>query len=308
LDVYFGRKEHNYYLPPAESTIITSFKPKQGQRLYPSFQFAVTYTPVEDHILRVSYARANKSPSMVDSFYSAPSQISLVAGNNAVDLLTLDTVELGYRTRFNRQIDMSVEVFGNYARDFGNSFIKGFDTDGRIIVQYDNISLKAWQLGVTISSGFTTPRFQGRVFATVQQTRLEDLDPNTFRTYDPTYINRENLINAKHEGTPDIFGGFYLNYQPVEAWNINVNAYYFSRHTQIHGDLPVGNIFNMDYTISGRVDIQQSFLLNVKVSYNFWNGLTAFVNVRNLFNINQAQFAWGDANHILCFIGLEYEL
>jgi iron complex outermembrane receptor protein len=310
LDVYFDRTEHNYY-PSASAEMNPTTK--HGQPLYPSFQFAVTYTPAEDHILRAAYGRANKSPCMIDSFYLNNSSATFFGGNNAVDLLTVDTVELGYRTRISQQIDLSVEVFGNYGRDFDILLYKG-SHGSKYYLQYDNIYLKAWQLGATVTAGFTTKRLQGRLSVTVQQTRLEDLDPNIYRLYDVTYIpldpeNKKNLTNKWHEGTPDVFGGFYLNYQPLESLNLNLNAYFFSRHTQTHSKLLKVSFFNIDYSWDkNEVDIQQSFLLNVKVSYNFWNGLTAFINIRNLFNINQAQFAWGDANHILCLIGLHYEL
>jgi iron complex outermembrane receptor protein len=311
LDVYFDRTENNYY--PSSATPGISPEPKHGQTLYPSFQFAVTYTPAEDHILRATYGRANKSPTMVGSFLYLKGPTLLARGNNASDLVLIDTLELGYRTRITHQIDMSVEVFGNYARDFESTFIQGRDKNNLFIIQLKNISLKAWQLGATVSAGYTGHRLQGRLFVTVQQTRLENLDPNMYRLYDIMYIaldpgNKKNLINARHEGTPDLYGGFYVNYLPIEKLNINLNAYYLSRHTQIHDDLPSGIFPTYSEALSGRVPIEHSFLLNAKVSYNFWNGLSASINVRNLFNINQAQFAWGDANHILCFIGLQYDL
>ncbi len=68
LDVYFDRTEHNYF--PMTDTGITGPITKRGQTLYPSFQFAVTYTPTDDHILRASYSRASISPCMMDSFYN----------------------------------------------------------------------------------------------------------------------------------------------------------------------------------------------------------------------------------------------
>jgi iron complex outermembrane receptor protein len=307
LDVYFDRTEHNYY--PLADTGITGPITKRGQTLYPSFQFAVTYTPTEDHILRVSYSRASVSPCMMDSFYNDVTFPSLSRlGNNALNLPTLDTVELGYRTRFSQQIDMSIEVFGAYARDFRDMFFHYLDIASfKAVLQFDNLDIRAYQLGSTVSLGFTTRRFNGKVFATLQQTWLMDYVPGIWRVYDLINpLDSSNQKDTQHLGTPDLFGGFYLNYHPIDKLNINLNAYFFSRHTQIRGDIVVGGLEDHFYT-SGRVDIQQSFLLNAKVSYNFWNGLAAFVNVRNLFNINQAQFAWGDANHTLCFIGLQFE-
>jgi hypothetical protein len=237
-------------------------------------------------------------------------------GNNAINLLTLDTVELGYRTRFNQQTDMSIEVFGTYARDFRDLYIHAFDTTrSAFIMQFDNLDTKAYQLGATASLGFSISRVHARVFVTVQQTMIKDHDPNLWHFWDivnnsagynPLDPHNQNRT-GDHAGTPDLYGGFYLNYQPAGKWNINVNAYYFSRHTQIRGDFTSGDFTNYTYS-SGEFDIKQSFLLNTKVSYNFWGGLTAFINLRNLFNINQEQFAWGDHNHILCFIGLQFEI
>ncbi len=231
-------------------------------------------------------------------------------GNNALNLLTLDTVELGYRTRFTQQIDMSIEVFGTKARNFRDIFLHTFYQDNfQYIMQFDNLDTQAYQLGSTVSFSFTAHRLNGKVFATVQQTWLKDTPKNLWRLWEfNNPLDPRNQTDTNHVGTPDVYGGFYLNYQPLDKLNVNVNAYYFSSHTQIRGDITIGGL-NGDATYtSGHFDIQQNFLLNVKVSYNFWNGLAAFVNLRNLFNINQEQFAWGDANHILCFVGLQFEI
>jgi Outer membrane receptor proteins, mostly Fe transport len=304
LDMYFDRTEDNYYEIGSSSPTT-----RHGRRFYPAYQVAVTYTPADNHILRASFARASKSPSMVESFYNdMPLSVGGMKGNNSLNLLTFDTVELGYRTRFNQQMDLSIEVFGTHAFDFSNMYYHAIDFSQnpiKIIFQYDNLNLEAWQLGSTISVGYTSHRFQGRVFATVQQTRLDHLARNIFHIFDISYnpLDPKNQIDTPHVGSPDVFGGFYLNYQPADKWNINLNAYFFTQRTQIHNDLPT----TPDYT-PAQADIQQSFLLNAKVSYNVWNGLMVYVNVRNLFNINQNQFIWGDANHILCFIGLQYDL
>jgi iron complex outermembrane receptor protein len=316
LDVYFDRTEDTYYPMKLEGT--SSPETKKGKILYPSFQFAVTYTPTEDHLLRASYARASTSPCIMDSFYHDITKnfiqfgslyLDLIRlGNKSLNLITLDTVELGYRTRISQQTDMSIEIFGTYARDFRDIFLHTVDlSNHRFVMQYDNLDTKAYQLGSTVSLGFTTRRFNGRVFATLQHTVIKDHAPDIYHLWDISYnpLDPKNQIDKDHVATPDLYGGFFLNYQPADTWNINLNAYYFTRHTQIRADFIRGD--NMTSYPSGDFDVQQSFLLNLKVSYNFWNGLSAFVNVRNLFNINQPQFAWGDANHILCFIGLQFE-
>jgi iron complex outermembrane receptor protein len=308
LDVYFDRTEKRYY-PFNQTDPIT----KHGRLVYPSYQFAITYTPADDHILRVTYGHASRSPSLLDSFFNGPPNPNYlngqIRGNNALNLLTFDTLELGYRTRFTPQTDMSIEVFGTYAHDFSNLYLHTIVPS--IILEYDNLNLKEWQVGATVSVGFTVARVQGRVFATVQHTRLEGLAPdisNALLVFNTSYNPQDpkNQKNTNHEATPDLFGGFYLNIQPLDKLNLNVNGYYLSRRTQINTEIPTQN--PSEPSISGRIDIQQSFLLNTKVSYNFWNGLTAFINMRNLFNINKPEFAWGDPNHFLCFIGLQYDL
>jgi Outer membrane receptor proteins, mostly Fe transport len=305
LDLYSDRTEYNYY--PFGAADIFDPQTKHGQLLYVSYQFAVTYTPVENHILRASYARANKSPSMMETFFSEPSMQA--SGNRALNLVTFDTVELGYRNRVNQQIDMSLDLFGTYARDFSEVRLHGLDVANfKAIVIYDNFELKAYQVGVTASFGYTARYFQGRLFATVQQTFLQNL--KIFRSFDFSILQGTppKGVDEPHVGTPDVYGGFYLNYQPIDPLNINFNAYYFSRHTQVHSDIPEGILLANPVRLSGQMDIQQSFILNVKVSYNFWKGLAAFINVRNALNINQPQFIWGDPNHVLIFAGLQYEL
>ncbi len=188
LDTYFDRTEDSYYeMEPIDNTNPVT---KHGQMVWPSFQFAITYTPADDHILRVSYARASKSPTMLESFYGGPPLCVLgmcasFHGNNALDLVTMDTVEIGYRTRFSQKIEVSIEVFGTKARNFSNLFYHFTDSDPSrgIIFQYDNLDLEAWQLGSTVSLSYTSQRFQGRVFATVQQTQLEHQTPNLMEAF-----------------------------------------------------------------------------------------------------------------------------
>ncbi len=181
---------------------------------------------------------------MTEAYYNDP-RIQM-NGNRALDLLTLDTVEIGYRNRLNKTADVSVEVFGTYERDFTNSFIHGFDLgNNKAITLYDNYDLKVYQLGATASLDFTTHRLQGRIFATVQQTFIKDFDAHIFRLWDIASLFGTNntRVNEMHVGTPDIYAGLYLNYQPIDPLNINVNAYFFSRCTQIHTDIPLGNVF-----------------------------------------------------------------
>jgi Outer membrane receptor proteins, mostly Fe transport len=305
LDIYFDRTEDHYY--PVGATDYDSPETKNGKMVYPSFEFAVTYMPADNHLLRASYGHANRSPTVFNAYLNEPGMGT--TGNKALDLMTVDTVELGYRSHLAKQVEFSFEIFGTYARDFSTTYNHGEDTSDlsniKLINLADNFDLKVYQVGSTASLGFTSHHFQGHLFATIQQTFIRDFNNSVLGF---AILGSIKKVDEMHLGTPDVFGGLYLNYQPLDPLNINVNVYYLSRCTLIHSDIPMGNVLAPSSpSLSGSVSIQESFILNAKVSYDFWKGLAAYVNVRNALNINQAQFIWGDPNHVLVFLGLQYE-
>lgn len=306
LDYYPNRTEDQYY-PIGQMNPVR----KEGKSLYLSFQFASTFKFNDDNLIRAGYSRSISGPFLLDTYineYYRPPVVKL--GNRAVDLLTMDMVELGYRARFLKNVDFSLEVFGSYTRDFPEIYLHVTDLDHyRIIYQFDNLDDQVYQMGATASVGVATASVQARAFFTLQETRIYNHAPYTFHLFDFTYNprNPENQVDLVHKGTPDFFGGFYLDFRPIEQLKLNLNAYYFSRHTQIRHDYVKGMFYDAEYR-PAEFPVQASFLLNLKVGYQVFEYLTVFVNARNVLNLNQRQFFWGDVNHAVYMIGMDFAL
>ena len=124
-------------------------------KVYPSYQFAVTVKPHRHHLLRVLFARANRSPFIADTYlnyrgnpvmnYGAVKKqkglealAQMVAlspvpvqdeenvvfqnysGNPDLSLLRSHQAELGYRMTPVKQFALDLEVFGSYTTGFAD--------------------------------------------------------------------------------------------------------------------------------------------------------------------------------------------
>ena len=125
-------------------------------------------------------------------------------------------------------------------------------------------------------------KFQLKPFFTYQKTNVED-QPSGLNVpeVNPVY-NIVNTVDEEHLSTPNFYGGFYLNWTPIEKLNVNCSPYFMSSYSMYHA-----NDLISDTTI-GQVD--GTFLLNAKVSYKVLDDLRIYVNARNLFSGEQSQF------------------
>lgn len=116
---------------------------------------------------------------------------------------------------------------------------------------------------------------------------LQQLADNGKVNYDGRYENKE----ITHKATPAFFGGFSVNYTPIEKLNIYASGNFYSKQT---------------YTTSnGTFIADPKFILNCKLSYKVWKDNAVFFNARNLLNDNKQEFAWTDETKGCYLIGLD---
>lgn len=105
--------------------------------------------------------------------------------------------------------------------------------------------------------------------------------------YDGRYEKKE----IEHKATPAFFGGFSVNYTPIEKLNIYASGNFYSKQT---------------YTTSnGTFEADPKFILNCKVSYKVWKDNAVFFNARNLLNDKKQEFAWTDETRGCYLVGLD---
>lgn len=106
-----------------------------------------------------------------------------------------------------------------------------------------------------------------------------------------SYDNRYKKATVKHKSTPSFYGGFSVNYVPIDKLNVYASGYYYSKQTFTNSN--------------GTFDIDQKFTLNCKVSYKVWKDNAVFVNARNVFGSDKQEFAWMDETKGCYLVGLD---
>jgi iron complex outermembrane receptor protein len=147
-------------------------------------------------------------------------------------------------------------------------------------------------------------KLQFKPFITLQKTETEDL-PSLY--VDPSLGIPVTYSNSEHLHTPGSFGGFYFNYGATNKLNINLNGYYFGKHTNYDASFDAGNP-DTDPEQYKQGQISGKFLLNVKVSYEVINGLNVFVGGRNLLGSSSREFYGSEQTKGLFLAGLSYKM
>lgn len=303
---------------------------------YLSYQFSGTYNINSKNLVRLVYGRANQSPLITKSYinqvvYRLPAVFNdqvipgnfvdiQVFGNTSLKMQSTDMVELGYRSKLGNNIQLDVELFTAKERNYSGVVaskeymqIKGAqDTAYVIPLEFRNTTLKARETGATVSVSYTKKNFQIQPFVTAQTTTLYDFSDfdNTADImgspfFDPKVNNMFSGMGSKmkHVGTPSLYGGANINFQPNPKWNINLNSYFYTSHTfymRIYTEFRDG--------IRGIDHLNGKLLLNAKLSYSPVKTLTLFATVKNLTNNQSREFYKSDRMGFFILGGLNFRL
>jgi iron complex outermembrane recepter protein len=298
------------------------------EKVYFSYQACASYKLKNKHLFRAVQSRANRAPLIIDLFSNldlkgplGPGQTFLleVRGNKNIRLLTSDMTEIGYRANLKEYLKIDLEIFQTTTKDFSDIVFQNgtFDTSasvgfkGQII--FTNLAVSTRQWGSTFSVNYVYKKFQLKPFITIQKTVLRDYSiysntaaapPLPANNYDPSTYNVNSAMGTQidHVGTPDLFGGAYLNYRYNGKWNFNMNAYFFSKYTQLHSA-------NLTYKDGERgVDrIKAKLLLNLVVNYSLTKRITLNANFRNCLNSTSREFYRADPAAFMAFGGINFE-
>lgn len=287
------------------------------KKLYFSWEFALTYKVNDKHIIRAVASRANQAPLMLNNYFdvlvTTPNSVvtAQLLGNKDLKLLTTDMVEVGYRGKISDKAEIDLEIFASSTKNFYNQIFSNFDTTGggfSLIYRFHNIPLVAKQIGGTLSFTLKEGIFSFRPFITAQYTRIYNYSPYPLLPTAPlpgadtANINTGIGTSMRHVATPTVFGGADINFEVTRNFNLNMNAYFMSKHTQLEEA-------NRTYNDGKRgvENISPKFILNVVASYTFLDKLTLFMNFRNIINENSREFFRGDIPYFRVSGGINFE-
>ena len=277
--------------------------------IYISYQLASTYKLNDKNIIRAAHSRSNSGSFLGPNFLNVDIEVATpfgtivsdFRGNQDVDLFRVSTIELGYRSRLSSNLEINVELFRQVGEN-SSALVEDVPPAGTIPGisrrgSFQQLDLRAIQNGVTISANYVPVKsIQVKPFMTWQSTETEDLLSGlSTPAFDPVN-NIETLTDVDNDQTPTLFGGAYINYQPINKLNINLNPYYTSQQRQ----------YSFYSLIAGPEvgDIDNKFIMNAKVSYDITNNVNLYVNGRNIFDNDSREYFGGDRNGGLYLIGL----
>ncbi len=298
---------------------------------YFTYQFIGTYKPSKNHLIRASYAKANRGPVMIDSYTSfidgSPESGSVFEyiGNDHMKLPTSHVFELGYRGQLSSKLQLDLEGFYSVTENFP-SFEPHVETPTpeqpyvHVFFKYDNIPAKVAQTGATASLLYApNTKLKVRAFATVQKTELQDhdkkvtpmiIDPGSMTFLNPTY----QTTTETHEQTPTYFGGITANYTPMSKLNIFAGLNFVGEQTYRHDysvsqmHMIVGPAMDPNYMGSGTATVEAQTNVNAKISYKVYKNNSVFVNARNLFGTSKPEFGFADQRAALFLVGANINL
>ncbi len=290
---------------------------------YLSYQFGGNYKINERNVVRAVVSRAYKGPNMYDSYSSnnifvgnfmTPMMVSLpyyaqVLGNTNLNMQNVDLVELGYRVKATDRLYFDLELFNQTTQNFTNlvgqptavDLVNGTVT---IVQSVQNINLRAIQTGGTLSANLWLNKFQIKPFVTVQYTQLKN-EP-VYRDSDAANPTQNISVtrDRKDNGTPNVYGGAYINLAATSKLNFNISGYYFSQYTYMN--LYNSPSLNADPT-KGVANINSKVLINARVSYKFFNKLDVFVAAKNIMNQTKFEYAHTDIIRPSVLGGINFE-
>jgi iron complex outermembrane receptor protein len=285
--------------------------------LYLAYELASTLTLGDNHLIRLATTRSNSGAFIGynklnlisrDGFHAGgPLYMDLLQkGNESLELLTVNSLEVGYRARLSPNFQLDIDVFRQAISNLTTTIIRGFtqyppSPASDFLIEFDNVPTTASQVGTTIGINFVpNGQWQVKPFITLQTTETRDLpdsyvDPRLSSTQPGMGFPQVTYSDSRHEYTPAAYGGLYANYKPHEKLNVNLNGYVMSNQTW--------------YSESGpTVNRGSTILVNARINYSLTRHLNVYVNGRNLINQKTPQFLGGDYLGALYSGGILLEL
>jgi iron complex outermembrane recepter protein len=285
--------------------------------VYLAYEFASTYKLNDNNLIRVAVTRSNSGAFMGYNKLNYRDQNSFNLGNNYyidevqrgsndLNLLTVEMIEVGYRTKLSSNLQLDIDVFHQHASNLTTGIAKGFSNYPNVpasdfVVEFDNVPTTATQIGTTIGLNYIpNSKWQIKPFITIQSTETKNLadiylDPELSTSQPGVGFSDVTYSNSKHTYTPGVFGGYYINFKPNDKFNVNMNGYFTGDQTW-HRD------------VNTTVQTDAIFLVNMKLNYAISKKMNIYINGRNILNNQNPQFLGGDRLGSMFLGGFSFNL
>jgi iron complex outermembrane recepter protein len=288
-----------------------------------SYQAILTYLIHPRHLIRLTTGKSNTSSSIVNTYLDVTFKIPfnqvpgftrldnrlLGGGGQNLNLINQHIFEVGYRAKILQNISLDITCFYSITQDFLRITQRFYDFStppiGTGERKLQSIDAKLYQTGVTVSMDFKIEKLQIKPFITIQNSEIKNFSPYfDTKATNPTK-NVETTFDVEHKATPRFFGGLVFDYQPIKALNINLNGYFFDKHTYYANLL--GEVAKFQTEDEGGAKVKAQFILNTKISYRLSRQTTVFANVRNLF-AHDYQSYYSDIIRPSYLLGFSFEM
>jgi len=166
----------------------------------PSYQFIGSYKFNDNNLLRVVYSRANQSTFMINAFSNytwnrdglgSPEYVRF-SGSDNPNLMTMDMMEIGFRTRPTKRLLVDIEAFYNIASDFSAlmpdsvrsvTFVgdpsldvtNGEYAKTTLYTSHRSLDIESKQMGVSVSADMVlSEKLLVKAHMTFQKTKVTD--------------------------------------------------------------------------------------------------------------------------------------
>jgi iron complex outermembrane recepter protein len=297
-------------------------------KAYISYQLSTNYNINKENLVRFVISKANRSPFIYDTYidlaqssdpinmgaFQIPVVVN-VTGNKDIKLVTSNMIELGYRSKLAKNLQLDIDLFKTTTTNYtelilGETDMSNMPSNLNINVSVKNLPLEIHQWGSTFSVNYVLNKIQFKPFATVQYTEAKNFS-SYFNTsvaspsssnMSPQTNNYLTTTDVKHKGTPGIYGGAYINYQVSDKFNINLNPYFYSSQTFYNRSY---NSFNDG--MRGVDNIRGKVLINARVSYKPVKILDVFVSAKNLLGDTSREYYKSDRIGTNVLAGVNFE-
>ena len=312
------------YKPISELRLIAALRADKynvPDDIYMSWQFVGAYNINSKHLLRATYSRANRGSFMGNAYANFQNPLGanyyqFYVGDENLNLLTQDLIEIGYRGILTDYLQVDFEAFRTKTTDFDALFPKVYEIDGGITYDqwfYQNIDMESEQLGATLNVAVQPlDNLIIKVFGTYQNTKLTNVLKDISEFYTINFITGQQSMtpyseldessfeDGNNDWTPGFYGGAMINYTPVQKFNINASLYYYDKQTYSRYYFAYPTHKTMEASLDPNV------ILNAKVAYRISNNASVYLSGQNILDHNKPEIPYNDKVSGLYLIGIDF--
>ncbi len=224
-------------------------------------------------------------------------------GNQNLDLLKIDMIELGYRSRFSDNISVDIEGYKSKTDGFvypltvseSTAPVMLPTTRVDVVSEALNVNLnypqELHQYGVTLSVNYLDNDIQVKPYITLQKSKFKKFNTHIEDLGDPE--NEVVFENRDHKGTPVLFGGAYMNYK-INKFNFNLNPYFLSKSELLHDYSFLRGDLELPLAGAGHMYNKSKMVLNARIGYQLTSNLDIFVSGKNITAAKSPEYFFTD--------------